>query len=64
MAPIPTRRAATPNGAMEVDRLYESPFTEIAPHGPDGLFPSDDIDRIVSILNSVRATAAPVPEVA
>ncbi len=49
---------------MEVDRLYESPFTEIAPHGPDGLFPSDDIDRIVSILNSVRATAAPVPEVA
>ncbi|MER6592053.1 DEAD/DEAH box helicase family protein [Micromonospora purpureochromogenes] len=52
------------NGSMEVGRLYESPFTEIAPHGPDALFPSDDVDRIISILHSVRATAAPVPEVA
>ncbi|MEV0807331.1 DEAD/DEAH box helicase family protein [Micromonospora sp. NPDC050200] len=54
----------TVNGSMEMGRLYESPFTEIAPHGPDGLFTTDDVDRIVSILHSVRATAAPVPEVA
>ncbi|MGN9765228.1 DEAD/DEAH box helicase family protein [Micromonospora sp. SD12] len=54
----------TQNGMMEVDRLYESPFTEIAPHGPESLFASDDVDRIVSILKSVRATAAPAHEVA
>ncbi|MEU4378214.1 type I restriction-modification enzyme R subunit C-terminal domain-containing protein [Micromonospora echinofusca] len=54
----------TQNGMMEIDRLYESPFTEIAPHGPESLFASDDVDRIVSILRSVRATAAPAHEVA
>lgn len=57
-------RHLTQNGAMEIDRLYESPFTEIAPHGPDALFASDDMDRIVSILKAVRATAAPAHEVA
>ncbi|QGN47558.1 DEAD/DEAH box helicase family protein [Micromonospora sp. WMMD558] len=54
----------TQNGAMEIDRLYESPFTEIAPHGPESIFTEDDADRIVSILRSVRATAAPAHEVA
>ena len=54
----------TQNGVMEAARLYESPFTEIAPHGPDAIFPSADVDRLVTILNSVRATAAPAEEVA
>ena len=52
------------NGAMEIGRLYESPFIEIAPHGPESLFAADDVDRIDEILKSVRATAAPVGEVA
>ncbi|GGM61819.1 restriction endonuclease subunit R [Micromonospora sonchi] len=54
----------TQNGTMEIGRLYESPFTEIAPHGPESLFAADDVDRIDEILKSVRATAAPVSEVA
>ena len=54
----------TENGAMEPARLYESPFTDSAPHGPDSLFPSADVDRLVTILRSVRATAAPTHQVA
>ena len=37
--------------------LYESPFTDIAPHGPDDLFTSADVDRLVAVLDHVRAAA-------
>jgi type I restriction enzyme R subunit len=49
----------TANGVVEVSRLYESPFTDSAPTGPDGVFPESDVDNIVDILNTVRANAAP-----
>ncbi|MEU1361813.1 DEAD/DEAH box helicase family protein [Micromonospora zamorensis] len=54
----------TQNGVMEPERLYESPFSDIAPHGPDSIFPFADVDRLITILNSVRDTAAPAREVA
>lgn len=54
----------TANGMMEVARLYESPFTDHAPHGPDMLFNNDDIEGIIVVLDQVRANAAPVPTVA
>ncbi len=34
----------TDNGVMEARRLYESPFTDHAPHGPDMIFPDDVLD--------------------
>ena len=49
----------TANGAMEVARLYESPFTDSAPHGPDGIFTEDQVDDIVTILGEVRDRALP-----
>ena len=49
----------TDNGVMEARRLYESPFTDHAPHGPDSLFTDDAVDNIISILNEVRANALP-----
>jgi type I restriction enzyme, R subunit len=49
----------TANGVMEPARLYESPYTDSAPHGPDTVFAEVDVDNIVSILNTVRANAAP-----
>ena len=49
----------TANGAMEVARLYESPFTDQAPHGPDTFFTDEQIDGIVEILADVRTHALP-----
>ena len=42
---------------MDAGRLYESPFTDLTPHGPDGLFGVRELDALVEVLNHVRATA-------
>jgi type I restriction enzyme R subunit len=47
----------TAHGAIEPARLYESPFTDITPKGPDGLFPPADLDVLVTVIEAVRATA-------
>ena len=54
----------TDNGVMEARRLYESPFTDTAPHGPDTIFTDDEVDGIITILDDVRAHAAPKETVA
>jgi len=50
----------TEHGIMEPARLYESPFTDITPRGPDGLFDSSQLDELIRTLDRVRlrATAA------
>jgi len=48
----------TENGVMEPDRLYESPFTDISPQGPDGLFASAKVDEMVQVLAEIRHRAA------
>jgi type I restriction enzyme R subunit len=47
----------TEHGLMEPARLYESPFTDITPRGPDGLFKPAELDELMRTLESVRATA-------
>lgn len=47
----------TENGVMEPDRLYESPFTDINPQGPEGVFLSAQVERIVSVLTGIRQRA-------
>jgi type I restriction enzyme R subunit len=49
----------TANGVVEVARLYESPFTDNAPHGPEDLFAEEQIDGIVTVLGQVRDRALP-----
>lgn len=49
----------TANGVMEPARLYESPYTDRAPTGPESVFREADVDDIVAILNTVRANASP-----
>ncbi|TDC75675.1 DUF4145 domain-containing protein [Micromonospora sp. KC606] len=49
----------TANGVMEPGRLYESPFNSLAPHGPEVLFPSADVDRLCAILAVVKRNATP-----
>ena len=54
----------TEHGVMEPGSLYESPFTELAPLGPNSLFSGADIDELVGVLDAVRATAQAVDSVA
>jgi hypothetical protein len=47
----------TEHGIMGAALLYESPSTDLAPHGPEDLFTSDEVDRLVSVLDQIRAVA-------
>ncbi len=47
----------TEHGVMEAARLYESPFTDLTPHGPDGLFSTAEVDALLAVIEAVRATA-------
>jgi type I restriction enzyme R subunit len=47
------------NGTITVDVLYRSPFTSIAPGGPEDLFLEVDIDAMITTMHSVNATAVP-----
>jgi type I restriction enzyme R subunit len=47
----------TEHGVMRPERLYESPFTDLTPRGPDGLFKPRELDRLIQALDAVRATA-------
>jgi type I restriction enzyme R subunit len=45
------------HGIVEPARLYESPFTDVTPHGPDALFTSVELDELMRSLNMVQASA-------
>ena len=40
----------TEHGVMDASLLYESPFTDLTPHGPDGLFTSTQVDELMAVL--------------
>lgn len=42
---------------MEASLLYESPFTDLTPRGPDGIFSSSQIDELLAVLDGIKATA-------
>ena len=47
----------TEHGVVAPERLYESPFTDLMPRGPEGLFTSTELDELIRALDAVRATA-------
>ena len=47
----------TEHGVMNATLLYESPFTDITPQGPEGLFTSAQVDELVLLLDEVHARA-------
>jgi type I restriction enzyme R subunit len=47
----------TAHGAMPAERLYESPFTDLSPQGPEALFSSQDLDLLILTLASVEDRA-------
>jgi type I restriction enzyme R subunit len=48
----------TEHGVMPVARLYESPFTDLSPRGPEGLFGGEQLDQLVAVLADIRRAAA------
>jgi type I restriction enzyme R subunit len=47
----------TEHGVMDAAMLYESPFTDLTPRGPDGLFSSAQVDELLAVIERVRQTA-------
>lgn len=47
----------TEHGAVDRSRLYESPFTDLTPRGPEALFNPAQLDELLRALDAVRATA-------
>lgn len=45
----------TERGVVEPAALYEPPFTDLTPHGPDALFTEVQMDELMG--GSVKATA-------
>jgi type I restriction enzyme R subunit len=47
----------TDRGVVSVESLYTSPYTDVSPQGPDGLFKPKEVDQLVDILHDVRDRA-------
>lgn len=47
----------TEHGVIEARRFYESPFTDLSPTGPDALFESDEVDRMLQVVTDIRHNA-------
>jgi type I restriction enzyme, R subunit len=47
----------TEHGAVDPSRLYESPFTDLTPQGPDALFSATELDELIRTLEEVRVRA-------
>ncbi|WP_146339939.1 DEAD/DEAH box helicase family protein [Nesterenkonia sp. NBAIMH1] len=45
------------NGTMKAASLYQSPFTDYAPNGPDEVLGEDRVDTVVTILEDFRERA-------
>jgi len=47
----------TEHGVMDAGLLYESPFTDLNPQGPEAVFNSVQVGALVALLDDVRARA-------
>lgn len=45
-------------GVVPVEALYQSPFTNLAPQGPDSIFKEDEVSQIVELLHIVQSRAS------
>jgi type I restriction enzyme R subunit len=47
----------TEQGVMSAALLYESPFTDLAPAGPDGLFSAEHVEELLAARREVESSA-------
>jgi type I restriction enzyme R subunit len=50
----------TSKGAMSAARLYEPPFSDLAPTGPESLFSPEEAEKIFVLLTWIERRAQPV----
>ncbi|MCA1298051.1 type I restriction-modification enzyme R subunit C-terminal domain-containing protein [Stappia indica] len=48
----------TEKGVMDPQLLYESPFTDVAPSGPEQVFDLTRADELVDAINEINRSAA------
>jgi type I restriction enzyme R subunit len=48
----------TEHGVMDASVLYESPFTDISPRGPEDVFSIAAVGQLVAVLDEIRERAA------
>ena len=48
----------TEHGIMDPALLYESPFIDKSPRGPEGLFSSEQVEQLVGVLRTINERAA------
>lgn len=48
----------TEHGVMDPGLLYESPFTDISPRGPEGVFTGAQVEHLIAVLDDVKQRAA------
>lgn len=48
----------THQGVMEIAALYEPPFSDHHARGPEGLFPEQDVDTLVHIIQGINTNAS------
>ena len=48
----------TQHGTIDVGRVYESPFTSVAPEGPDAIFSNPDLEEFFDIVQHLHDTVA------
>ena len=47
----------TSRGVMDPARLYDPPFSDLAPTGPEDLFSEEEVDNICQLLDLIRTRA-------
>jgi type I restriction enzyme R subunit len=47
----------TEGGYMQPALLYDSPFTDVNPHGVEGVFAGTQVDELIAALGEVRRRA-------
>ncbi|MBK1829613.1 DEAD/DEAH box helicase family protein [Verrucomicrobiaceae bacterium R5-34] len=45
-------------GAIEIDKLWEDPFTQINTNGVDGIFKDDQVDDLLQLINEINGEVA------
>lgn len=44
-------------GVVTLDKLYEAPFTQVSPDGPDGVFDDGAVEELIAVIERFRPAA-------